>query len=408
MALQTVTVHPASTGVSCPHCGSSVGVDRITQSNRNETKGCCPKCRKWFVIELPVVRKKLVYLDQSLLSEFYSFADSPDDGQIEQCILRKLQQLKDRQKICIVVSDIHSAETAAFPQEYADQRDKLWQFQNTLADGRISGNWSDVFIAQQHRALAAPEAPEYFPSEDIGLDNPHRWRIGVKILPTNAWRGRLHRTIPKSSNFNEQVSLILTRQVKALGRAPKAHDAIDYIRTLWRQNIEEGIAAERKWRQFIRSGDLIVERIIADKTFALPDIPDSPFKGIVRAAINGLDEEPAFELWLSQLKTEAACAALRLRIALEAELLWSRAQGYGLSQKKFSENYGSSRQNDIDHVAAFVPYVDVLTIDQDMQNLCGREMSKEEFGKFPCRLISKKNYREFDAWLDSLLFEDRT
>lgn len=407
MALQTVTFHPTSAGVSCPHCGSPVGVDRITQSNRNETKGCCPKCRKWFVIELPVVRKKLVYLDQSLLSEFCSFADRPDEGQIEQRILRKLQQLKDRQKICIVVSDIHSAETAAFPQEYADQRDSLWQFQNTLADGRISGNWCDVFIAQQHRALSAPEAPERFPSTDIGIDDPHRFQIGVKVLLANAWRGRLHRAISKSTNINEQISLILTRQVMALGSFPTAHDAIDHIRTLWRQGIEEGIAAERKWRQFIRSGDLIVERIISDKAFALPEIPDSPFKGVVRAVIDGMDEAPAFEVWLSQLKTESACAALRLRISLEAELLWSRAQGYRMSQRKFSENYGSSRQSDIDHVAAFVPYVDVLTTDQDMRNLCGREMAKEEFGKFPCRLISRTNYPEFEAWLDNLLVEGR-
>jgi NAD-dependent SIR2 family protein deacetylase len=155
--LQTVTFHPTSAGVSCPHCGSVVGADRIIQSNSNETKGSCQKCRQWFAIDLPVVRKKLVYLDQSLLSEFCRSADSHNEGQIEQRILRKLQKLKDRQKVFIVVSDIHSAETAAFPQEYADQRDKLWQFQNTLADGQISGNWSDVFIAQQLRALAAPD-----------------------------------------------------------------------------------------------------------------------------------------------------------------------------------------------------------------------------------------------------------
>lgn len=53
--LRTVTFHPTSTGISCPHCGSPVGGYRITQSKRNETKGCCPECRKWFVIELPVV-----------------------------------------------------------------------------------------------------------------------------------------------------------------------------------------------------------------------------------------------------------------------------------------------------------------------------------------------------------------
>ncbi|MGH8677591.1 MAG: hypothetical protein ACREUQ_04470, partial [Burkholderiales bacterium] len=122
-----------------------------------------------FLIELPVVRKKLVYLDQSLLSDLCRAANSPDQGEIEQRILRKFQQQKDRQKVFLVVSDIHSSETAAFPQEYADQRDRLWQFQNTLADGRIAGNWRDAFIAQQRRGLALPGVQECFPSADIGL-----------------------------------------------------------------------------------------------------------------------------------------------------------------------------------------------------------------------------------------------
>lgn len=155
----------------------------------------------------------------------------------------------------------------------------------------------------------------------------------------------------------------------------------------------------------MQSADDLIARIASDQPFVLPQTPDSPFKWVVRAVAHGLDEEASLEVWLRQLNTGAACAALRLRIALEAELLWSRVQGYRLSQKKFNENYGLSRQSDIDHVSAFVPYVDALTMDQDMQNLCGREMAKEEFGKFPCRLISRKNYPEFEAWLDTLLVE---
>lgn len=226
--LQTVTLHPAATEVACPSCGGGVGVHRIIQSSRSETRGHCGTCGMVFAIVLPVVSKKLVYLDQSLLSQFCTLADSTDEGQIEQRILRKLQQLKDSQKICIVVSDIHSAETAAFPQEYSNQRDKLWQFQNTLANGRISGTWCDVFIAQQHRALATPDAPEYFPTSDIGIDDPHRLQIGTKVLPTNAWRGRLYRAGSKTMDINEQALHILESQVKALGPVPKASDAIDH------------------------------------------------------------------------------------------------------------------------------------------------------------------------------------
>ena len=392
--------------VNCPSCGNEVGTERVVPSNKN-TRGRCLQCKEWFLIELPIVIKKLVYLDQSLLSDLWRTATGPDQGQIEQRILRKLQQSKDRQKVFLVVSDIHSPETAAFPREYADQRDGLWDFQNKLADGHIAGNWCDVFIAQQRRALAMPGAPEFFPSADIGLDDPHRWQIGVKIMLTNTWRGRLHRALPPSPDINDRFHKILTRQIEGLGPNSNMHGAIDHIRRLWRQDIEGGIASVRKWSELLRSEDLI-QAIASSNPPELLHIPDSPFKGIVRQVVNGMDEKASLEAWLRQLETGTVCAAQRLRVALEAELLWSGVQGNRMtSKKKFSENYGASRQNDADHVAAFLPYVDVLTTDKDMHNLCGRKIIKEELDKFPCLLVSGKNYPKFENWLDNLLSDGR-
>ena len=73
-----------------------------------------------------------------------------------------------------------------------------------------------------------------------------------------------------------------------------------------------------------------------------------------------------------------SCAALRPRIAFEAEALWTGVIGKPTdsTRAKFNTKYGVSRQTDIDHVAAFVTYVDVLTMDNDMHNCVDMKWSK--------------------------------
>ncbi|MEP7154087.1 MAG: hypothetical protein ABI856_20470 [Nitrospira sp.] len=99
------------------------------------------------------------------------------------------------------------------------------------------------------------------------------------------------------------------------------------------------------------------------------------------------------------------CPSMRIRTALEAELLWTWYEGNRQNPKKFRECFGWSRQNDIEHVSAFVPYVDALTTDRDMHNLCKRQVVDSEIGRCPCKIFSSTNYDEFEEWLDQLLAE---
>lgn len=99
---------------------------------------------------------------------------------------------------------------------------------------------------------------------------------------------------------------------------------------------------------------------------------------------------------------------MRIRVALEAELLWTWHEGKRRNPKKFGEYFGRSRQNDIDHVSSFVPYVDALTTDKDMHNMCKRKVVNDEIKRFPCMIFSAKNYDELEDWLDELLAEATT
>lgn len=398
--MKTVKLEPEFGVLNCPSCGNEVGKERIVKS----AKAHCPYCRTWFLIELPTVEKKLIYIDQSLMSDFCAANDDTQRGNLILRILGKLEQLKALQKVFLVVSDIHSAETAGIPREHAEQSARLWAFQNNLADGHIAGNWSDVFIAQQRRALVSPGAPECFPSDDIGLKDPHRWRVGMQVVLTNTWRSRLQQTVPSRSQRNDQILEIIQKQINALGANPTMQDAIAHIRLLWRQGFEGGIAAVKRCNELLRSSDLI--RAIAHHgAAALPPIPDSALKGTVRQVIEGLDDDATLNEWQRQLDSGLYCAALRLRIAFDAEILLGGVKGKpdNSTTGKFNEKYGVSRQNDINHITAFVPYVDVLTTDDSMRKLCGREGTRQELEKFPCKLFSSTNYSNFERWLDDLL-----
>lgn len=131
------------------------------------------------------------------------------------------------------------------------------------------------------------------------------------------------------------------------------------------------------------------------------------FQNIIGDVISGLDETAVLQRWSELLKNDpiGPCPSLRIRTALEAELLWTRYQKQRSNPNKFNENFGLSRQNDIDHVSAFVPYVNALTTDNDMHNLCKHKVVDDEIKRFECKIFSKKNYDEFEEWLDGLLTE---
>lgn len=402
----------------CPHCGLDLYAGDIVQSSKkDEVWGHCSQCKTWIPFQLPSIRKKLVYLDQSFLSDI---CDAANDEGIEKRLLRKLQELKRQQRIFLVVSDIHSSETSAIPDKYVEKRRKLWQLQNALANGSIAGNFYDVFAAQSRRMLAEHDGTDPFPFTDIGLDDPHRWQVEMNVVLTNSWRLRLHRAYtPPRGEINAKIRNIIDRQVEKIPDCRGVRDCLNHVLELWRNDIQQGVDAYQQQCDLL----LLMEQYVkaletgAATSIQAPQLPnDAPFRRIVGDVIEGLDETAALQRWSELLKNNPIllCPSLRIRIAIEAELLWTRWQGNQLNpintrrQGKstgFNKKFGLSCQNDSDHVSTFVPYVDALTTDSGMHNICDREVVAEELARFPTKIFSKKNYIEFEAWLDTVLAE---
>ncbi len=356
--------------------------------------------------------KRLVYLDQSFLTDMCFRGESRPSSSILERLFLKLHKLKAMNKILPVVSDIHCRETSGFPGQYADRMERLWQFQNGLVDGRIAANWEDVLVAQHRRMLSDIDSLSY-PVADIRLRDSPQAHHGVRVVMTNSWLLRIHRGNVETPEENDgQNRETIDRQAMNIPRCDGVADCHNYIRGLWGADIQAGIVAWRQRRDSELSFEQLGESPDAKSlaSLKLPDLHVPPLLRFIRNVIHGLDGEGALQRWSDLLGKDliGPCPSLPIRVALEAELLWTWHEGKRRNPKKFGEYFGWSRQNDIDHVSSFVPYVDALTTDKDMHNMCKRKVVNDEIKRFPCKIFSVKNYDELEDWLNELLAEATT
>ncbi|KAB2931656.1 MAG: hypothetical protein F9K25_07740 [Candidatus Contendobacter sp.] len=349
---------------------------------------------------------RLIYLDQSILSAMFGGGDelTPEFRNLSQTLCFKLVLLKARHRVNVIVSDIHSRETAAIPDEHGEKRVRIWNAMNQFADGRIADPWIDVFVAQQRRRLTDTGQSNAFPLSDIGIpDRDTEARSSAMVISTNEWRLRLHKMDANDRNaINAHLRGIYIRQKESVAMVSHPEATVSVIRNAWKKELTLAIAAFRFHQK--KHQKMLYDQMLSDGfSYPPPDIIDHPFKGVVKLLVRDGDEELALTRLEEQIEREEFCAALELRISLEAQMLLKTKGGKHIRDlKRFNREYGLSMQNDIDYVSAFVPYCDVITVDKGMGTLCEGEIAKSALSKYPCTIMLNNNLAQLDAWLDSL------
>lgn len=128
----------------CPKCGSSRSFGICLVSRSRLVKGC-NNCSYSFTIELPKLRKKILYLDQCFLSSLFR----KDKPQIEKAG-SKISQLAFHQKLVCPFSGIHETESL---QWIPDRRDELFKYIKQTARGHRFKLSSEIQTVQMHRSL---------------------------------------------------------------------------------------------------------------------------------------------------------------------------------------------------------------------------------------------------------------
>lgn len=204
--------------IACPRCSeNSFGVLRIEMASYDRRCAACGYPRgtnKTATYWLPELKKRLVYLDQSVLSNFMK-ALNPKAGRLEtidpkwKALFSQIDVLVKLQAVVCPDSDVHRAESIVY--EYGEDVKRIYEL---LSHG-VTFYDSDRTWFNQHRALfnafikGSPAANVNFELNDSVPESVHAWQEKIIItanLPSNPYWIELHKAQKKRNH--EQLSVL--------------------------------------------------------------------------------------------------------------------------------------------------------------------------------------------------------
>jgi len=358
------------------------------------------KCRSISRVELPEIRKKIVYLDTSVVSGIGRAQARGDDGRSPYIAL--FEALRDAVAQNLIVcpsSSIVEAEAELMPK-YADA---IINVGKVLGD---PGMKDPLFVqqAQLGRALRMfLEGTPASPAADVQLadvlpSEVHKWHsvcFPVVRIPTRpefidgTRIGKLSEADEARKRYRYYAD-----QGLSFKKVAKIESSLWGVTLVGDGNF---INAAKRAVLEGRITDARVSRVLT----VMPTI--SKFALLIEDDLNCSSEE-AYHRAAEFLMSDHAAATpyARIRGLLHAELAMrfrstSRVNG---RQPEPSDGF------DVEHMATFVPYVDVFVADNFMATIANHGHLKlgENFGAH-VRSISKSGVSEFVKWLKNLADE---
>lgn len=411
----------------CPKCKQQLILCRAefieNKFNKSLVQTSCAECGEWLCFKLPALKKKRVYLDQSVISDL-CVLDAAGLNEIastdwRERLLAKIILAKRLQKACFIVSEIHVQETVPIPHD--DTKKACWKLANSLADGRISGNFIDAFEYELHLVLGFQSEKKLNSSINCYMDfEIDAWSIHSPILMTNTWRLRLnHNQIDFRNASTENFTKILETQRIQVGLNPTVEECIQHLKKVYLSDLVDGIKYAQSLAAIMRTFSQFDNATSINRDLLPLDIANFPKNNgygsiIFRATEDSRDASKQLATLsnlLEQVELQGidAFPCIKIQTVLEGEVLHRWAHGLQANPNKFNENYGSSKFMDISHLAVFLPVVDVLTVDKATFSRCQQSEIKLEIDNYSCKLLRMSETQpELEVWLDDLLAEPET
>ena len=369
----------------CPDCGEiAFGCLHI---HSQSIELACEVCGNSYKAELPQLRKKVVYLDQHVISLMMRSRQARMDN-CWTAVFDRLEQMVHQQQIVCPASAEHRTESEFQRDLYED----LKQTYKTLAKGvRFRSVW-DISIAQISIALrmflADSDVTWEFNAKEGFEKDPHTWQehyfIEVefeRLLPDirrkRDEKNRLHQDALKlyadpvflAGSFDDHVR----KETEAFARMlMRAYD--DHHKELAR----------------IRSGEEL------DPFCLLSPPPAKAMEMIlheIQRALGG-QQDTIEKVGQFLFSSQFGCIpAVRINAILRAAMaLKTRHSG---RKPKAGDIY------DLDILSGYLPYCDAMIIDGEMRSFaCEGEAALDT--KYNTKLFSAKTLDGFSSWLDEV------
>ena len=369
----------------CPSCGSKNCFGNIGVYG-NHVQKACRHCRHRDQIWLPKLEKKVLYLDQSLLSSAFRKQDTNAVSLVERIKRIALDQL-----LVVPYSSVHEDETQMLQVSKPGVVENLMDFIKRTSGGHQFKPAYEIEHKQVHDAYRrfleiGPVAHEVSQQAAI-RDNINVWDDYI-FIDVPGYFGD-----PAVNNANKQDAL------------EQLLDLIEHWRTS-NQSFDDAFRHELSsaGREFIHAYAQKLARICSDDIMAHLEAPI--IARVVQGMLTGCNEDetarrivnlPAF--FDSQYFSECPYQWISARIF--AVLRHQVQRDGAFSNRDKAANKLRGLTYDIRHTATYAPYCDAIFVDNAMAHIL-RDKRLNLTKRYGTQVFSMGNRAEFEAWLYGL------
>lgn len=366
----------------CPKCGSSRSFGNCFISGSHLIKGC-RNCSYNFAIELPKLRKKILYLDQCFLSSLFR-KDNPKAERAGS----KISKLAFYQHLVCPFSGIHETESL---QWIPESRDDLYKFIKQTARGHRFKLSSEIQTVQMHRSLkrflnGESKEIEIIENDAIGR-NLHNWDnyiwVDTKISledpdETKELKGNYTKNLVSLFPKWKQQNLTFKElfQEESMGAARMLEGLlIDTISRWCSPDADSFLFGSQTGQMMFRLLSYLQKRVDADE---------------------------AVRILREYLRSDhfTSVPSIFVSVALHAKLRQRVQQGYYSNLEKAEDTF-MGFYYDTKIISVFGPYCDAIFVDNTMRQWLD-EKDVDFSKRFSVRCFSQVNLDEMSTWLDEL------
>jgi len=349
----------------CPICGGEACFGNVMVGGSTLSRGC-RLCAHWVQIPLPVLKKKILYLDQSFLSSAFRMGKPP---LVE--VFKKVSNLASKQLLVTPHSDIHEDETYAWSGYSEQTPEQLMRFIKTVARGLKFKPQNEVEKEQIFRAFKAFMAGE--PATNTLL------KSDIFYGDQNEWHDYMYVSVQRPP-----IDLNGLRQQKARS----SQQMLDAFKS-WRNTsatFEEDVAFEIQDASRIYLQHYL-QSLCQMMNGDAPDIfsataPTEKMRMLVSTLTNNMSGEDALQKVSQFLSSQHFALMPHLTIAagMFAQLRQQARTGAYSNREKAMEKLGGTL-DDVRHIATYAPYCDAIFVDNAMADLVAKALDADAMNR---------------------------
>lgn len=378
--------------VVCPKCKKNESFGVLSIHNRSYTRRC-KEC--WFTesYKLPELKKKVIYLDQFVISEIMK-AVNDKLGKKEKIdklyfkLFETLEELSRAQLIICPDSTFHKHESLL-----SNYYSALKQMYEHLSGG------ATFFDPQTLRRFQITECFRMFLQGKKYVFN--KKGEGVMSRDINGWRDKFRISVDFKITDEEienirDSRLMIHKSISELFESLKLQKNKKF--SDWTRE-EEWAYGKTIVSQYISSvykqtsSNVPIEELISSITKE-PNILFTSLFSMIKS--NSFEEK--FKIVTSFLTSEKL---LTLPFNRLSALMWACIE-YSSAQGGRTNPPNIGMVNDIEMVSTLLPYCDAMFVDNDIFNILNRKEIREEINKYKTKIFSKRNQNEFFNYLNDI------